>query len=629
MPARYGLDANQNGLVDLPNTFDYVHNVGVCPCTNDDCQNGQPQFRVYLDASPTRFPPIENAPVPHAQHSEDSPNGSRGYTPTDPALAYAQLRRNMRQLEWEVDEQAVTPEQLDWQWHYAICIPEGEHLVTLKAVDNYTAEWATYQRIITVEDLLIVTLGDSYGSGEGNPDRDYVAALSIDWNAVMRDSTHVPRNMLGVAGVSAITNDALHFVERRTHGVRSDNTHVRIAVWADDGQPPGVPTDKQFSLGTIDWSLDASGIMRRHRYDYHLSVSGIPDFDQFSQERREHDRSHRSTFAASSQAALELEHESDKYSVTFVNLAMTGAGIDDGILTNYNGAGTSRFVETADMKSQLLQLRSMIGRRKIDVLYLSVGGNEAGFANAIAGLLMRDGLTRYVVSEEMVLEGVKTGHWQDVENSAVFFSWFVSWTEKKGRDRLLAAYDELAENLRNNQFEIGQIAISEYPDFTARFGSDGSLYWCGELLGDIKTTFEIDLDEIQWAYNALLVPLNDVIWQGAQAQGWTYVSGIASRTDGHGLCAFQPYEFDGYDPVHPVPDRLAESIRWFRTARESEVVELDGAPDKTMGTAHPNEFGHKAISLSLLSAFKRPTIIDHVPSWKDRLREALRDLVGF
>lgn len=605
---RYGRDRNNDGLIDLPNSFEYVHNVGVCPCVEDDCLNKGPQFRVQFDASGTQFPPIgppPPAPSPSGAPEEGSPPE---YPTPSPHELYAQFRGLMRQLQWEVDGEPREFAKLAMQWVYETCLPEGEFTVTLRAVDNFTEEWKTRSRRITVEDFLIVTLGDSYASGEGNPEFRHVTSWNIDWNSVYFNGEHNTslsdwRRMR--IEQNAAWKIANHY--RAPSGLSAvDGKEIRVAIWADDGQPPGPPTVKRIVEGMF---INGSQVI------YEIVVPIMWAFDQFSPQRKEHDRSHRSSFAASSQAALELENASDKYSVTFVNLAMTGATINEGILGNYNGASTSRFWETADMRAQIDQLRDMVGKRKIDILYISVGGNDIGFGNAVVGLLLRDQAPPYFrqVDFGKIIEGVRTGLWQEVENSIGFFSWLVSWTEKKGMDRLLAAYDELATKIAAYGFTFGQIAISEYPDFTAEIDSNGDLIWCDQILGGIKFPLQIDTDELKWAYNNILIPLNEKIREASQNRGWTYIGGIAARTDGHGLCAARPYQPENYSPSLPVPDRPNERVRWFRTAAESEVIQLDGERDKTFGTAHPNELGHQSMKKALLDAWARPSITDSQP----------------
>src|SRR5205085_1750751 len=129
-------------------------------------------------------------------------------------------------------------------------------------------------RDITVEDILIVQLGDSYSSGEGAPDRT-----------------------------------------------------AADGYWGDDG-------------------TGANGA---------------------------HAAAHRSSYTWGSVYAQQLQQIGSllNNSVTYVNLAQTGAVIND-------------------VDDQLNHMATLIGPRKVDMLLISIGGNDAGLSNAIAAYLVRE-----------------------------------------------------------------------------------------------------------------------------------------------------------------------------------------------------------------------------------------------
>ena len=87
----------------------------------------------------------------------------------------------------------------------------------------------------------------------------------------------------------------------------------------------------------------------------------------------------RSTRGAPSHAALLLEQESPYTSVTLVNVSCSGATLDAGILGAQRGAGQTR--------SQIAQVRGIIGNRPIDIVTISVGGNDIGFASVLTGCM--------------------------------------------------------------------------------------------------------------------------------------------------------------------------------------------------------------------------------------------------
>lgn len=94
------------------------------------------------------------------------------------------------------------------------------------------------------------------------------------------------------------------------------------------------------------------------------------------------DACNRSVHGAPAQAALALENQSAKTSVTLVHAACSGATIDNGVLGPLRSAGQST--------SQLEQVRNVIGDRDIDVMTLSIGGNDVGFTDILGACLITE-----------------------------------------------------------------------------------------------------------------------------------------------------------------------------------------------------------------------------------------------
>ncbi len=84
---------------------------------------------------------------------------------------------------------------------------------------------------------------------------------------------------------------------------------------------------------------------------------------------------HRSARGAPAQAALLLEQASPKTSVTLVDVSCSGATVGRGVL----GAQTSARQAT----SQIEQARAIVGDRTVDLVTLSVGGNDVGFTSVL------------------------------------------------------------------------------------------------------------------------------------------------------------------------------------------------------------------------------------------------------
>ncbi|HET9197263.1 MAG TPA: SGNH/GDSL hydrolase family protein [Solirubrobacterales bacterium] len=244
---------------------------------------------------------------------------------------------------------------------------------------------------------------------------------------------------------------------------------------------------------------------------------------------------HRSAAAGFEQAANQLGKVDRRRSITFVSLACSGARIDKGLLESYAGIepgpGKSSFLPQVGRLGEIdLRRRADGDGPGVDAVLLSVGANDVRFSSVVKKCALpgdcREGVKRAV--EERVAA-------------------------------LGASYDSLADEL-GEAAPDAPVFITEYFDPThdelGRFCKDGP-----GLTTD---------EEVQWAYEELLRPLNRQVKEAADRNGWQRVGGIASDFKHHGYCA--------------------QERGWVRT--------LDEALQKgnPAGTLHPNEEGHKAIA---------------------------------
>ncbi len=245
------------------------------------------------------------------------------------------------------------------------------------------------------------------------------------------------------------------------------------------------------------------------------------------------------------QAALEIERSDPHSSVTFLSFAAAGATIDNGLIGPESG-----------LPSQLDQLMATLypngtspsaNPRPIDALWISVGGDDINFTSIVEAGANPLPLPAYL-------------------NPKLQTQLVTDFAQLPGR------YDMLASALQSNLGSlVHNVAITEYPDLThnANGGfSAGSGLWFG-----------ISPSEFEFAYNGVIVPLNQVMQQAAARHGWTYVSGIASATTKHGLSA--------------------GSQSWFVTPGES--VKNQGS---ILGAAHPNAQGQAVYRDRLVATFK-------------------------
>ncbi len=358
----------------------------------------------------------------------------------------------------------------------------GAHTVELsiRAADGRTR---SYHRTIPVKDYLIVSLGDSYGSGEGAPD-----------------------------------------IESSDYG---------SAGWADR-------------------------------------------------------RCHRSSFAPSAIAARQLEEADPLSSVTYVNLACSGAtisretwvqdGHDDGfawkgisegvgLLAEYKGAEVhsdngTKLPPQLDVLTDLVGAKGSYGSRPIDMLVMSAGGNDFGFGDVLT----------FCTTNVNCHEGD--------DGSRLRFEM------GKLRDALPGRYAALQARL--DTLPVKSTYLMEYPDFIHQ--DEATL--CGKILQDTNIVgYDISWGELSFLDSFASRPLMDLMKGAASAHGWNYVGGNSRAfIQGHGMCTAE---------------------RWVNTNTDAKAKQGVLPDDSTafgflstsavsMGAAHPNRAGYTAMAQNLL-----------------------------
>jgi hypothetical protein len=324
-------------------------------------------------------------------------------------------------------------------------------------------------------------------------------------------------------------------------------------------------------------------------------------------------RCHRSLVSWHAQAARQLEQVDPRSSVTFLSFACSGAGITAGLLNEYGGVepdGTNEYPQIN--RAQV----TLWGAREIDAVLVQIGANDSGFGDtvekcAIPSLYKPDTLALVAIAliwpwgtaAAITMAALPDGDW---------FTCATGENEDNVVNPALATlgdtlYPQLNSELRSRlRLTRPQgIYIAEYPDPT--HSDDGS--YCSDirlegavadtviekvpvaddlfLIGAVATSglfgapFNflisgdildgvISGDEVVWAHDHFIVPLNNTVASAASAHNWTLLGNVntPARFGKHGYCA---------------------SNRWFRHYGESKTVQKN-----ISGTLHPNVAGHGA-----------------------------------
>ena len=354
---------------------------------------------------------------------------------------------------------------------------------------------------VKVKDLFIVGLGDSFGSGEGNPDRP--VALSDDRDA--------------------------HY-GRVKKGVKLKHYPTRTGTWFWIG-------DSLFSKKRAKWS---SRPCHRSLYSHQLRV------------------------------ALQLATENKQRAVTFAGFACSGAQIIVGLMDRYlgnewvrhspdtsqigsaarascgpNEAEFRTYTTTFTYGGKLENLENLglyncnrKKKRKIDLLLVSIGGNDVGFSRLVANAILND---------ETALK--KLGGWVG--------QIYRSKDAAKKIDELKLRYKAL-----NRAFHIilnipwkqaDRVILTAYPKMG--YMQDGKTI-CGDGPKgmDLHPVFRVNSARVKDS-EKFAGTLFNVMKSTAKKNKWTFVTDHRERFAKHGFCAFDEEKPDDIDELFGIPKK--------------------------------------------------------------------------
>ncbi len=380
---------------------------------------------------------------------------------------------------------------------------------------------------VKVQDLLIVGIGDSFGSGEGNPDVPvrFSRERSADYDSQ------------GLTGYPA-----------------------RVGDWRAIG-------DKVFIEENARWTDQAC---------------------------------HRSLYSYQLRTALQLAIEDPHRAVTYVGEACSGAEVTAGLFLRYKGnewvpdppdlsqisavareqcgeqeAQPQDLPEAYHMSGKVVELQGGLVLRKcdgpdarrIDLVLVSIGGNDIGFARLVANA---------VLSDESLLRSLG--------------GWFGQVHGNKESEDLLTRLDQRYKAMNRAVHgilhvpwdESDRIILTAYPPF-ALLDDTGSMCRDGTAGMDVFSEFRIT-QKAALSSSWLADKLDQVMEKSAGAHGWSYADAHRKTFVGRGVCAGHtdglgplvddlrlPRRHGGiwqpYNPVHFQP--YAARLRWFRTPNDA------------------------------------------------------------
>ncbi len=382
-----------------------------------------------------------------------------------------------------------------------------------------------------VRDVLVVAMGDSFGSGEGNPDTP----------------VRFSRDRAADYGKSSANSDLTGYP-------------ARVGDWKQIG-------DKTFIGENARWLDQAC---------------------------------HRSLYSHQMRAALQLAVEDPHRAVTFIGLACSGAEVTSGLFLRYKG---NEWVPNPPLLSQIsaaaeamcgkhetqnldlpeayhmngvipelkggLMLRkcSSNGARKIDLIMLSIGGNDIGFSRLIANAVLADQSTLKML-----------GGWIGEVHGQAQASSQLAALEKR--------YKSLNRAIHNLLYipweESDRIILTGYPGMALT--GDGS-ETCKDGRSGLEVVSDFQLSEQKMREGAWVADkLHRTMREAAYAYNWSFVETHRRLFIDRGICSGStteganpadelrlPRKINGvWKPYNPVEfQAYASRQRWFRTPNDA------------------------------------------------------------
>ena len=387
---------------------------------------------------------------------------------------------------------------------------------------------------------------------------------------------------------------------------------------------------------------------------------------------------HRSLYSYQLRAALQIGIENQHGAVTFMGYSCSGASVDKGILgpqsyVEYISDPNNRSNETSVQpnkggkkdtqlywalrelcKVELVQTKGgwicpdKQFRRTVDFVFLSVGGNDVGFANLVAWATLRDGASSIL---------------------AKFFGATIPADQFAAnvKNNLGTAYARLAQALEatvplsngDMAYDPSRVILTAYPDILADENGkacDGvgagdapeDFYAANQSLDRFSNWLVVTQDKLA-AARAQLDVLHRRMGELADAQGWTYAGRAYNDQPfrGHGFCAQRKDRADdpaevlmipcwgkaarptlscqsgifgkgtGWRPYDPATQNYPYALRqrWVRSFNDAvmvmnqKVVSKFGIIDEpasqanfseTTGAMHPTAEGHASMADAIL-----------------------------
>lgn len=487
---------------------------------------------------------------------------------------------------------------------------EGTYDVALHVVSTPgSSVWA--EQVVTVQDWLVVSFGDSYASGQGVAEITQANdALFRAINETLQDLDDARRHLDQAAANlqeaferKGLAESVLATQQQRFNEFLAACTIESFKDIAECAQfLADLPFDtyetarNHFNQGVEDARERVESLTRAFQ-EAQAAVTAaqnaIANLETaiaalqagftpvrwqaaYANEAWGNEDCNRSARAAPARAALALEQSDPRTSVTFVHLACTGATVD---------ANRGR------LRQQIPWAAELIGSREIDAVLLSIGGNDAGFADIATACAVQQPCYSITPAFDPAVARPVCSLLGVLGYEAKCNEVFANLPDRSANELLAegvaglpAKYAEVAGELfptlsgllepdAADRVRSSRVYITEYVDMT----KDHSRAYCRlELTNPLGAMPGMTVDEMEWLDVVAGRSINRAVADAAGAHGWTLVSQIYDAYAPHGYCA---------------------DDHWVVRIHESFLLQGD-----YLGTAHPNIPGHTHNGQAILAA---------------------------
>jgi hypothetical protein len=450
---------------------------------------------------------------------------------------------------------AVTVDRSPFMLREVFQLPNpGTYDVTLR-MNIAGAEFVENTRHVRLRDFLVVSIGDSFASGEGNPD---IAAVPSERQQAMCEATtlklfadtfekDVGKWLNALSPVQAI--ESVPYVGAiAAAGITEVNEVLGVVNRFQDLKDSAVEFIESAVVEGVEEVAGWLGIG-----DGGESVRSSSDVGW------QEPAAHRSYRSGHSLAAKQVERNAafgfDR--VTFMSFARSGSTIKDGLLGPRLDSiplhGRVSLDHWAGNRGQVEEAADALAGRRIDALIISVGLNDLGFSGLVTDSILWPGIGDRQARIDRAFHKLDNGELKD-------------------------DFASLASTIRN-ELHPRRVLLTEYPVRVFRELQDPNNKPCGVLGG--KSGLDLNSGEAD-ELGTLGARLNVQLREIAAAQGWPLVTGIEAGFDKHGYCAKDPYyvsaqescehqgDFDGM--LHPNAKGNAVTRDCIARALHTEMI---------------------------------------------------------